>query len=223
MRQPRLRTIMIATGATIALIGTGTAYAAVAGPIDSSGVIHGCYKTTATANSHAVVLDDAGTACPSGYTAIKWNQKGPTGPTGPQAPAGPAGPGATSITAFLQGGQSLNIATVGAFTVNALCEPSGNPNAIYLTLIPRNGPYDATGWVSTTGLNGATPQLISDSLAGGSLQYSAASGSAIDEHVVVLDENSTPGPVTFDLQMFTLPIPVGLSKCEVWGTAIPST
>lgn len=76
----------------------------------------------------------------------------------------------------------------------------GQPNAYYLTLTPRNGPYDATGWVSTFGGNGATPELVSDVRAGGALQYSATGGWAIDEHVV-FDENSTPGPVTFDLQM----------------------
>jgi hypothetical protein len=92
MRQQRLRTIMIATGATIALIGSGTAYAAVAGPIDSSGVIHGCYTTKTSGGSHPVVLQDVGTACPSGDTTIKWNQKGPTGPQGPQGPQGPTGP-----------------------------------------------------------------------------------------------------------------------------------
>ena len=39
MRQPRLRTVLIATGATIALVaGSTAAYAAVAGgPVDSSG------------------------------------------------------------------------------------------------------------------------------------------------------------------------------------------
>src|SRR5215472_18234337 len=92
MRQPRLRTIMIATGATIALIGTGTAYAAVAGPIDSSGVIHGCYYPATTGGSHKVVLQDTGTTCPSGTTAIKWNQKGPAGPPGPQGSQGATGP-----------------------------------------------------------------------------------------------------------------------------------
>jgi len=92
MRQPRLRTIVIATGATIALIGTGTAYAAVAGPIDSSGVIHGCYYPATTGGSYKVVLQNTGTNCPSGTTAIKWNQTGPAGPPGPQGLTGPPGP-----------------------------------------------------------------------------------------------------------------------------------
>lgn len=78
--------------------------------------------------------------------------------------------------------------------------------------------YDATGWVSTTGLNGATPSLISDYQAGGGLQYSATIGGAIDEHVVIRDHQSTAGPVTFDLQMTET-----FGGCLVWGTAIPST
>jgi hypothetical protein len=93
MGQPGLRTVLIATGAAIALAaGVTTAYAAAAGPVDGAGVIHGCYTTTASHGSHAVVLQNAGTACPAGDTAIKWNQKGPAGPTGPAGPAGPAGP-----------------------------------------------------------------------------------------------------------------------------------
>jgi hypothetical protein len=92
MRQPRLRTILIATGAAIALIGTGTAYAAIAGPIDGSGVIHGCYYPANAGGSYKVVLQNTGTNCPSGTTAIKWNQTGPAGPAGPAGPVGPQGP-----------------------------------------------------------------------------------------------------------------------------------
>ena len=68
---------------------------------------------------------------------------------------------------------------------------------------------------------GATPELISDYLGGGGLQYSAAIGGAIDEHVVIRDDQSTAGPVTFDLQMGeNLSFSDG---CIVWGTATPST
>jgi hypothetical protein len=214
MRQLRLRTALIGAGATLALAGGSTAaYALTAGPIDSSGVIHGCYKTAATSKTHAVVLQSAGTACPPGYTAIKWNQKGPAGPRGP------AGPGASSIYAVLAAGTSDNITTINAITVNANCEPTGNSNAFYLTLEPPSGLYDATGWVSTSGLNGATPQLISDYQAGGSLQYSATIGSAVDEHVLILNRSTANQMVTFDLQMMD----IGFSHCIVWGTATPST
>ena len=56
----------------------------------------------------------------------------------------------------------------------------------------------------------------------GGLQYSATAGSAIDEHVVVMDQNSTSGPVTFDLQMSAVNLS-GVIECNLWGTAIPST
>ena len=90
MRQPRLCTVLIGTGAAVALVAGGTAaYAVTTGPIDSSGVIHGCYYPANKGGSHKLVLQNAGTSCPTGTTAIKWNQKGPAGPTGPRGPAGP--------------------------------------------------------------------------------------------------------------------------------------
>jgi hypothetical protein len=87
------RRIAITGAAVVALVAGGTAAAAaVAGPIDSSGVIHGCYYPATTSASHKVVLQDTGTNCPSGTTAIKWNQTGPVGPQGPAGPPGPQGP-----------------------------------------------------------------------------------------------------------------------------------
>jgi len=72
--------------------GSTTAYAAVTGPIDSSGVIHGCYVNTPVNGLLTIHLVTAGTPCLAGMTAITWNQQGPAGATGPQGPAGPAGP-----------------------------------------------------------------------------------------------------------------------------------
>src|SRR5689334_23832443 len=91
--------ILISAAAGLALVAAGTAAgAAIGGPIDSQGVIYGFYTTKAVNGSHALVLQDVGTTCPSGTTAIKWNQMGPQGPTGPVGPKGdtgaqgPAGP-----------------------------------------------------------------------------------------------------------------------------------
>jgi hypothetical protein len=90
----------------LALTGAGVAGAAIAssGPV-SSGVISGCYTNQALNGSHVFVLQDAGTACPKGTTAISWNQTGPAGAAGPAGPAGaigaagPAGPpGASMVT-----------------------------------------------------------------------------------------------------------------------------
>jgi hypothetical protein len=85
--------IVITGAAVLALVAGGTAAgAAAAGPIDSSGVIHGCYYPANASGSDKVVLQNVGTNCPSGTTAIKWNQKGPAGPAGPAGPQGPPGP-----------------------------------------------------------------------------------------------------------------------------------
>jgi hypothetical protein len=88
------RAVMIGAGAVLVLeTGSTAAYAALAGgPVDGSGVIHGCWTNTAINGTHVFVLQDAGTTCPKGTTAISWNQQGPTGPAGPAGPAGAIGP-----------------------------------------------------------------------------------------------------------------------------------
>jgi hypothetical protein len=75
------RVVVIALSATV-LAGVGTAAAAVihdTTPV-SGGVVNACYKTKAAKNgSHAVVLENTGHACASGYTDLTWNQAGPSG------------------------------------------------------------------------------------------------------------------------------------------------
>jgi hypothetical protein len=85
--------IVITGAAALALVAGGTAAGAAiaASPVDGSGVIHGCYTSKAINGSHVIVLQDAGTACPSGTTAVTWNQQGPAGPAGPAGPQGPKG------------------------------------------------------------------------------------------------------------------------------------
>ena len=78
---------MLITGAAVlAVVAGGTAAAAATAatpsPVDSSGVIHGCWTNAELGGSHVFVLQDAGTTCPKGTTAISWNQKGATGATG---------------------------------------------------------------------------------------------------------------------------------------------
>jgi len=83
--------------------GTAVAVAVVAGPVDSSSVIHACYgAANADGTTHNFVLQDAGTTCPSNMTSIQWNQSGPAGPVGPAGavgPAGPQGPPGPTVTA----------------------------------------------------------------------------------------------------------------------------
>jgi hypothetical protein len=97
MKRPRLhltRTVVIAGAVTLFLAaGTAVAVAVVAGPVDSSGVIHGCYgQVNAGGTTHNFVLQEAGTSCPSNMTPVSWNVSGPPGPSGPSGLAGPSGP-----------------------------------------------------------------------------------------------------------------------------------
>jgi len=63
--------------AIVALIG-GVAYASIPA---ADGTINGCYKTNNPAKGAVIVIDSA-ESCPSGYTALNWNQTGPQGPAG---------------------------------------------------------------------------------------------------------------------------------------------
>jgi hypothetical protein len=86
----QLRSVLIGSAAALALVAGGgvagaAAYSSLAGPV-KAGVIHGCYTTKASRGSHSVVLQNVGTACPAGETAIMWNEKGPAGRQGPPGP-----------------------------------------------------------------------------------------------------------------------------------------
>jgi hypothetical protein len=78
----KLRLVLVTAGVVTVLLGVGAAAgAAIAntGPV-SGGVINACYKTAAASNgSHALKLQNTGTACPSGFTDVTWNQKGQSG------------------------------------------------------------------------------------------------------------------------------------------------
>jgi hypothetical protein len=101
----RISRRIIIAGATTLVLAAGTSIAAAAAmssasPVDSSGDIHGCWTNSGLNGSHVFVLQDAGTSCPKGTTAISWNEQGPAGSTGPTGPAGPSGPaGSTGSSA----------------------------------------------------------------------------------------------------------------------------
>jgi hypothetical protein len=89
---------LLTAGLAVALVaGGGAALASEVGPVGSTGVITGCYTNAEVNGSHALVLQDAGTSCPKGTSAVTWDEQGAAGPagpagaTGPQGPAGPAG------------------------------------------------------------------------------------------------------------------------------------
>lgn len=132
MIQIRRRTAIIVGISTLALAGGGAAYAATAGgPVDSAGVIHGCYTNAAVKGSHALVLQDAGTSCPAGTTAISWAAQGPPGPAGPTGPTGPAGPTGAAGPSGPAGPPGPTVTT----TVTATPTPTGTTT---LTASPVN-------------------------------------------------------------------------------------
>ena len=121
--KPRMFAVSVAAG--VALVAGGTAaYAVTSSPIDSSGVIHGCFgAANADGTSRSFVLQDAGTTCPANMTAIQWNQTGPAGPAGATGPQGPAGPSTA-------GPAGLDVIVVGSGMVTGIAEvqcPSGHP------------------------------------------------------------------------------------------------
>ncbi len=127
MRTRNVLTMLAALGVVAG--GTAAGATIAAGPVDGSGVIHGCSSTQALSGSHLFVLQDVGTTCPKGTTAISWNQAGPTGPTGATGPAGIQGP--TGLTGA-QGPSGLPGAAgaAGAPGTGASVAPlsSGDPN-----------------------------------------------------------------------------------------------
>jgi hypothetical protein len=156
----RPKALALAAGGSLVLLAGGTAAgAAIAGPIDGSGVIHGCYTNAEINGSHGFVLQDAGTTCSKGTTAVSWNLTGPagppgaTGPAGPQGPAGPAGPQgpAGPSTAGPSGLDTTIVYATGTGGVSADC--------------PADHPYVVGGGVNPQEANAA----IQDSLPSGPL------------------------------------------------------
>ncbi len=74
--KPRRRMFVYAVAAAVLALAGGIAYAAIP---DSSGVIHGCFKT---GSGDLRVIDPSTTSCLPSETAISWNQMGPQGPPG---------------------------------------------------------------------------------------------------------------------------------------------
>jgi hypothetical protein len=174
----RLRRIVITGAAALTLVAGGPAAGAAitSGPVDSSGAIHGCYTNAKIDGSHVIVLQDAGTTCPKGTTAIIWNQTGPAGPagaTGPQGPAGtdgatgpagptgapgPAGPAGNDGATGPQGPPGvgtagpagLDVTVVTSGTGQALC-PAGHPYVIGGGAVDVQGdPLDGSYPTNTT-------------------------------------------------------------------------
>src|SRR6202050_4927690 len=141
---PAVVTALLAGGATAAFATV------IASPV-SSGVIYGCYTNAAVNGSHAIVVQDAGTTCPKGTTAISWNQTGPTGPAGAKGATGAAGPaGAT--------GPAGAVGPTGPAGSPGSPGPQGNP-----------GPTGSPGPAGPVGADGATGPAGPAGPAGGSV------------------------------------------------------
>jgi hypothetical protein len=90
--------VFIASSLVVAA-GAGIAYASIPGP---DGVIHGCYKNSNPAQGALITVDSAA-SCPSGYTALNWNQTGLQGPAGPST----AGSSGLDIGTYTGGGSAF--------------------------------------------------------------------------------------------------------------------
>ncbi len=121
----------------ILVAGGGTALAAAAssGPVDSSGVIYGCYTNGAINGTHAIVLQDAGSNCPKGTTSVSWNEHGPAGPAGATGPACPQGPA----------GETGAIGPAGPAGPQGAPGPEGPPGPAASPAGPHSGGDTATG------------------------------------------------------------------------------
>jgi hypothetical protein len=74
-----MRRKLVGVALAAALVGGVVGVAAASIP-DSSGVIHGCYKTNNPNRGQVVVIDtDAGQTCSSGYTTLNWNKSASAG------------------------------------------------------------------------------------------------------------------------------------------------
>jgi hypothetical protein len=167
---------LLTAGLALVLVaGGGTALATVAGPVDSSGIIHGCFTNGELRGSHALVMQDAGTACPNGTTAVSWSEQGPAGATGPAGSAGPtgaagaAGPGGPQGPAGSNGHTVLNgtgtpsnsVGSDGDFYIDTAANVLYGPKAggtwpsPGVSLIGPAGPGSGASASSLDELNGA--------------------------------------------------------------------
>jgi len=157
----------VITGAAALIIATGSGVAAAAvmsdGPVDSSGVIHGCWSDKAIKGSHAFVLQDAGTNCPNGTTAISWNQAGPPGVVGEvyrqnsvSFPVGLTPPGVQYVAVSCPQGY---VATGGGFALSGPMGIGGNATEKWIPYVDDATLLNGvpTGWeagVAETGTPG---------------------------------------------------------------------
>jgi hypothetical protein len=148
--RPRRRPsrVLLALGGAAALVAAGAGVSTWASVPDSSGVIHGCYRSS---TGTLKILDTSKhKTCASGSHEISWNQTGPTGAKGPRGHKGAKGDagakgdtGATGLT-----GPKGDTGASGPKGDTGATGPRG---ATGLT-----GPRGGTGRTGATGPKGAT-------------------------------------------------------------------
>jgi hypothetical protein len=147
--------MVIIAGATALVLAAGASAATAAvmsspSPVDSSGVIHGCWTNAELNGSHVFVLQNAGTTCPKGTTAISWNQTGAQGSAGPVGPAGatgltgPAGPVGPAGPTGATGQAGPTTAGTGGLNVTVVYNPQTSIGTQYIAAdarCPATAPY----------------------------------------------------------------------------------
>jgi len=142
--------MVIIAGATALVLaaGAGAAYAASASIPDSSGVIHGCYKTPVPAHGAplSVIDSNARGSCPAGSAALNWRQAGADGLT--QIQSFTSIPNNTTQTDYelVSNCPSGYKAVGGGYEIPSADYPD-SPDAFWLVLESRpQGVPDSTGW-----------------------------------------------------------------------------
>lgn len=175
---------LLAVGVTLAITSGGVAYATV---VDTSNVIHGCYSSQAFHGSHVLVLQDGGTACPNGFTAIQWNEQGSPGLTGAAGPSGaPGAAGPSGAT-----GPSGAAGPSGLAGPSGIAGPSGpaGPSG----LAGPSGPAGPSGVTSINALNGS-PCSIDGTAGTLALSFNASGLAALTCVIPTATPTPTPTP-----------------------------
>jgi hypothetical protein len=151
-----MRKLAVALAAVLLMgIGAVVAYASIPGP---DGVIHGCYKTSNPAQGALIAIDSAA-SCPSGYTALNWNQTGPQGPAGANGISGYEVVSASATPVEAQTGFWV------AGPANATCPTGKVPLGGGATTgnsevdLSQSAPNGNNGWIATANANTSSFQL----------------------------------------------------------------
>jgi hypothetical protein len=141
------RGLIVLAAAGLLAGGGGVAFATVAAssPVDGNNVIHGCYTNAAISGSHVFVLQNAGTSCPSGTTAVSWNEQGSPGTPGANGTDGTNGTNGVSPTVAAFTGSEGSCTNGG----DAITDANGDVTYIC------DGTDGTNGKDGTDGANGA--------------------------------------------------------------------